>query len=395
MHIVHVTTSLDNGGAQAILFNLVRHSSEHRHSVICLTEPGKYSAAFDLAGTKVVHVGMKRGKLSFAGCLSIYRTIKSMQPDVVQTWMYHGDLLGGVLARLAGCNRIVWGIHNSTLDNRQTSRGTRLVVRLLSLVSRWIPTQIISCSQRALDVHAAIGYPRSKMIFVANGYDLDRFQPASSPTASASSAGSPNVSPEIVLNRSDSDVIFATVARWGAQKDQGNLIAAAGILLRRLNSDPAVGTQVTFRCCFVGPDMTSENSTLTALINQQDIADIVDLCGETSDVPGLMNQIDCHVLPSAFGEAFPNVVAEAMACGVPCVVTDVGDAAFMVGDTGWVVPARNAQALSDALYDVLLEAAQPEWRTRKKRCRERATQQFAIATMVDRYEAIWCDARAA
>ena len=374
MRVVHVIVSLYDGGAQAVLFSLLTHENSHEHVVISLTNQGKYSGPIRDMGVPVHHLDMPLGRLSWSGLRRLRMLIREARPDVVQTWMYHSDLLGGLIARLAGIKNIVWGIHHSTLDNKGTSRSTRLVVKLLSMLSRYVPKRIISCSRRALEVHVAAGYGRSKMVFIGNGYDLQRFQPI------AGSLDSLPLTPDATNNR----IVFATIARWNPQKDQRNLIDACQLLVEQ--GAPA------FVCLLIGPDVDNGNSDLVSYIKQHNLQNNVLLCGSTTDVPLVMNAIDFHVLPSAFGEAFPNVVAEAMSCGTPCIVTDVGDAAEMVSDTGWVVPPRNPVALAVAIQDAMLlrGCTSMNWAERQQGCRNRALENFDIHKMVAAYENVWC-----
>lgn len=372
MRVIHVIVSLYDGGAQAVLFSLLSSDSAHSHTVISLTGAGKYSEKIVALGVPVHHLNMPIGRVNVSGILGLYKLIKTSKPDTIQTWMYHSDLLGGVISRLLGYKNIVWGIHHTTLDKKGTSRTTRIIVGLLAKLSGFVPKKIISCSRKAIDVHTEAGYDASKLVFVGNGYDLKRFQP------SEGSLSSISLSPERVQDH----LVFATVARWNPQKDQRNLIDACRLLADRLDKP--------FLCLLIGPNVDSENDELVSYIEEANLSDRVLLCGSSSDVPAVMNAIDFHVLPSAFGEAFPNVVAEAMSCGTPCVVTDVGDAAEMVGDTGWVVAPKDANALAQAIESAMNEIEKDEsWARRKTNCRTRAIENFDVRQMVAGYEDVW------
>ena len=146
----------------------------------------------------------------------------------------------------------------------------------------------------------------------------------------------------------------------------------------------------SFVSLLIGPNMDQGNAELVEYIKERKLEDVVLLCGSTSNVPAVMNAIDFHVLPSAFGEAFPNVVAEAMSCATPCVVTDVGDAAAMVDDTGWVAPPRDPAALAAVIEQAMHECRDSDkWQSRKARCRARALETFDIHRMIAEYERVW------
>jgi glycosyltransferase involved in cell wall biosynthesis len=178
--------------------------------------------------------------------------------------------------------------------------------------------------------------------------------------------------------------LIGTVGRYDPQKDHANLLQAL-VLLRSRN--------IPLRCVLVGTNLDGENQELLAQIQRLGLEKTVMLLGRRTDIPAVMSALDVHVLPSAYGEAFPNVVAEAMACETPCVVTDVGDAAYIVGDMGWVVPPRNALTLANAIEQALIALKNPaDWQQRKTAARQRIEQNFSIERMVAQYHAVWAEA---
>jgi glycosyltransferase involved in cell wall biosynthesis len=223
-----------------------------------------------------------------------------------------------------------------------------------------------------MDVYEALGYDRSKMRFIPNGYDLLDFTPQ--PEAGAALRESLIIPLDMPL--------IGTVGRYDPQKDHANLLHALAILQSR---------DLAFRCVLVGSQLDGKNTELMALIEQLGLQDRIILLGRRNDIPAVMSALDVHVLPSA-GEAFPNVVAEAMACETPCVVTDVGDAAYIVGDTGWVVPPKDAEALASVIEQAMNASTSPEWAERCRAARTRIEQQFDIQKMVSAYHAVWSEA---
>ena len=174
------------------------------------------------------------------------------------------------------------------------------------------------------------------------------------------------------------------VGRWDPQKDHANLIAALSQLDSRNVPD--------WRCVLIGPNMTNANVSLVALLDQCNVHDHFLLLGSRSDIPAVMNALDLHVL-SSVGEAFPNVVAEAMECGTPCVVTDVGDAGLIVGPTGWVVPHSDSAAFAGAVQEATVELANTaKWGNRKLACRSRIRDNFSLERMLISYRRVWAEA---
>jgi glycosyltransferase involved in cell wall biosynthesis len=171
------------------------------------------------------------------------------------------------------------------------------------------------------------------------------------------------------------------VARFDPQKDHANLLAALSLLKER---------GVEYCCVFVGTGVDCANETLTQLISAAGLEKNVQLLGRRNDIPAVMNALDLHVLSSSFGEAFPNVLAEAMACGTPCVTTDVGDAALIIGETGWVVPPEDVGALANSIEKaIMLWQDQPGWQKRKRACRKRVEDEFSLSAMVSAYRGAW------
>ncbi len=377
MRVLHVITNLEAGGAQAVLRGLVAADPDDTHQVVSLMGHGVHGGPLAAAGVPVHALGMPRGRLAPRGLARLRDLMRRARPDVVQTWMYHADLLGGAAARLAGLRGVVWGLHNANLDPRSVSAATRSVVRLCALVSGLVPARIVSCSERAARLHAALGYRADRIEVVPNGYDLRRFAP--DPGARARLRAQLGVPEDCRL--------LGTVARWHPHKDHATLAAALGRL------DGAAAPR--WRCLLAGDGMDGRNAELARLLERSGVADRLLLLGPRDDVPALLNALDLHVLSSS-GEAFPNVVAEAMACGTPAVVTDAGDAALIVGETGWVVPVGDAPALAASIARALREAAAGGgWEARRRACRERIAGAFGLERMVRGYRAVWEAARRA
>lgn len=371
MKVVHVITCLDQGGAEAVLYRLATSPSADSsvHTVISLQGLGFYGPRLAKHNVRVYTLDMPKGKVSLPGLVRLYRLMRRLRPDVVQTWMYHSDLIGGVIARLAGIRNVVWGVRHANLDKDKNSRLTLLVARVCAALSRRVPRKIVCCSERTSVVHEAAGYDASRFALIANGYDLSRFRP--DPVARA------RIRDEwaIVSER----IVLGCVARWDVQKDHPNLLGALAIMVK---------AGFDGLCVLVGPGMTDANAQLVALIDQLGVGQHVRLLGPRDDVPAVMNAFDVNVLSSS-GEAFPNVLAEAMACGVPSVTTDVGDAAMIVGDTGWVVEPQNSAALAKGIAQAIEEVAGANHALRAVRCRRRVEQEFQLSKMVGAYEAVW------
>jgi glycosyltransferase involved in cell wall biosynthesis len=284
--------------------------------------------------------------------------------------MYHADLVGGLVARWAGVSSIVWGIRTSTLDTDKSSLLTRLVARACAALSKQVPAAIVCCAEQAAKVHQDIGYCKAKFTIIPNGYDLARFN--------IDDAARSRLRREWGI--APTDILLGLVARWDPQKDHANLLSALSQLKAK---------QIGLRCVLVGSGVDSDNAALVGQIDDFQLNETVILAGPRDDIPSVMNALDLHVLPSAYGEAFPNVVAEAMACGTACVVTNVGDAALIVGKAGWVVPPRDAVALASGIEKALAALTEKGSAALGQDCRLRIEDNFSLNEMLNRYRTLW------
>lgn len=370
LYILHIITGLSDGGAEAVLNRLCTYDRSNCHQVVSLMDAGKYGDLLKQADITVHCLNMPRGRIKLTGLFRLWSLLRNDRPDVVQTWMYHADLVGGVVARLAGIRSVCWGIRQSNLEPGNCRASTILIARLCAALSRLVPRRIICCAHSAAQAHQRLGYVADKFRVVPNGYLIDQFVP------------------DMMARdrlRADWDVgssmpLLGMVARFDPQKDHENLISSLA-LLKDMGH--------TFQCLLVGQGLTQDNVQLVSWLKDMDLQNEVILLGQRNDVPAVMNALDVHVL-SSLGEAFPNVLAEAMASGTPCVTTDVGDAAVIVGDTGWVAPPKNPKALAQAISEALdAMRACSKWSDRQQAARKRIIEHFSLDRMVQAYSLVW------
>jgi glycosyltransferase involved in cell wall biosynthesis len=369
--ILHIITGLNCGGAESLLYNLVINDKNNRHYVISLLDKGFYGKKLELYHIPLYCIYMKRGKFSIIKLIDIIRLIKTINPDMVQTWMYHADLLGGIASKLAGIKRVFWGIHNINLDVDKTPIGTRIVSKINSLLSYVLPSKIIACSEDAANFHTSLNYDKSKFEFINNGCNVDIFSPD-------------NTKRELFrkkLNISDDDIVITMVARWDPMKDYITAINSLHHL--RLHSvEP-------FKIIFAGSGITQDNTELVGLLNTHDLSDSVFLIGEIGDMPSLYNASDLLIL-STHAESFGNVLIESMACGVPCIASDVGMIKVIIGDTGWVVSPNSIIELTNAMMLAISKLGATEyWLKKKNACRNRVVDKFSLKSMMIKYDDIW------
>lgn len=367
--VLHIISGLGQGGAETVLYRLVTASSpQTRHIVVSMSDAGVFGERLQQANIPVYCLHMKGFGL-ITGWLALRRLLKKIKPDVVQTWMYHADLLGGLAARSVGIKQVAWGIRNSGENLHHSSVKARAVAFLSAKLSGCIPNRIVACAENAARRHKQWGYNAAKMTVIPNGYDLKQWQPQ--PEQAALFRQQLGLAPDTAL--------LVTVGRWNPLKDHPNLLSALARLKR---------TDTEWFCVLVGDGMESSNAELMRLISQQGLEDKIALLGRRADIPTIMSAADIHVLSSK-AEGFPNVVCEAMVSRALCVVTDVGDAARIVGEEGIVVAPRNAQALATGIEKALIVLKSADLEHRLDTAAERVANRYSLETMVQNYEQLW------
>lgn len=370
--ILHVITGLGSGGAEANLFKICSSDKSNLHIVISLTDSGKYGELLEDIGVKLICLGAKRGRFSIKSCYDLFLSMRREAPDLVQCWMYHSDLLGGVLARLAGVKNVFWNIRHSNLTAEHNSIKTRFVAKLCAFLSHQIPTSIICCAEEAKRVHIELGYCSKKMTVIHNGYELGKF--------SFSARRALNESVREELGISIDTIVIGMVARYNPQKNHVGLAQAIASL-------PKLNLTVVL----VGSGVDESNKNLQESCEKLGVRSKFIFLGERPDISRLMSMFDLHVLSSTSGEGFPNVVAEAMSVGTPCIATDVGDSSIIVGNLGWIVDKNCIDDLSKSISEAVFEMQNRReiWRSRQRNSANSVKARFSIEAMIENYNAVW------
>ena len=360
MRVLHVITSLGQGGAETMLAKLVEALPGLTHIVVPLTRDLALAPRLSAAGARIEPIGMASHFAISGAVARLAALIRSSQPDVIQSWLYHADL-AATLARTASASRapLAWSLRCSDMDLARYATTTRFVVRALARLSQ-VPAVIASNSEAGLAWHRRLGYRPRRTIVIPNGFDTDRFRP--DPAARARLGA--------MLGWGDDAVIVGMVARVDPMKDHAGFLAA-------LARAPA-----SLHAVLIGRHTER-------LVIPPALAGRVVALGARDDVAALTAGFDIACLASRFGEGFPNVIGEAMACAVPCVTTDVGDAAAIVDGAGVVVPPGDPPALADGLAQL---AEDPGRRAALGEAgRMRVLDAFTLPAVASRYAALWRD----
>jgi len=334
------------------------------HEIITLRPPGVVGDRLRDCGIPV-HSLQVRGVVSaLVAFFELVSRLGSCSPEViVQTWMYHADLMGGLAARFAGLPRVIWNVRRSGIEPQALRARTRLIVRACGLLSRWVPESIIVNSRRAMTAHCTLGYKPARFVYIPNGFDASiytRLPAARSELRRQWGIG-------------DQELVVGLVARVEPQKDHPNFIAMAKKVWQAIPQT---------RFVLVGRGIPQDHAIGLA-IRREALQDRFVLCDQRSDIPAVMSALDIFCLSSRT-EGFPNVLGEAMACETPCVTTDCGDAPDILGDDTRVAPPGDPQALADRVIHLALMPRNARERLGREQ-RRRIVERFDIVAVWREY----------
>ncbi|MEE8172993.1 MAG: glycosyltransferase [Alphaproteobacteria bacterium] len=353
--VMHVITGLDTGGAETQLALLAgaRNAVGAEDMVVAMIPGGALRERLEQAGVAVRDLGMRRGRPSLAGLLRLRSLIRRTKPGIVQSWMYHADLLAALALRISGRRRetpLIWGIRCSDMKFADYSRGLGWTVRMCARYSHF-PDMVVANSEAGLRAHHDLGYRPHQSRVIDNGIDTARYHPDAALRAQV--RAELGIDPNVPL--------VAHVARVDPMKDHQTLLSA----MRDL-------PEVELLLIGFGTEPLAARPGWHGL-------------GRRADVARLLSACDLIVSSSAYGEGFSNALAEGMATGLPAIATDVGDAARIVGDSGRIVPPGDAKALAKAIHELAFE---PETLRAKRRieARSQIENRFSVAENLAAFE---------
>lgn len=292
------------------------------------------------------------------------------RPDVVQTWMYHADVIGGLAARAAGISAVAWGLHAGPRPPRGTNWKMDFVLPVLARASHIVPEVIVCCSETTKSVHLAAGYDRDRMVVIRNGFEVEAEPDVSARREVRQELGIPLDAPLVLW-----------VGRFHPQKDLETMARAAGLIVKQ---EPAT------RIVACGAGIDAANVELRGWLERAEALEHTSLLGVRRDASRLYAAADLVFSSSAFGEGLPMVLGEAMASGTPVVATDVGDSADLVGDPGRVVPPRDPGRLASAVLRIL-ELDEDRRLALGARDRARVAAEFSLEGMAAAYQRLHRD----
>ncbi len=369
--VLHIINSLEVGGAETFLSRLILNDKSNKHIVVCLIKNNsKLYKILKKNNILIYNLNFNNVFNSIYFSLKLLKIIYQINPDLIQTWLYHSDLIGGVIGKVFFRKKIIWSIRTSLENSEDYKLTTRLICKLNSKLSHWIPSSIIFCSNRIFHEHINIGFKKEISSVIQNGVDMNVFFRKQLNERDYLKKYFPN-----------NVTRFAIIANFVPQKDHFSLIRA----IERLSKK-----QYKFKVLLIGRmenDFNFNYKFLLDYIHESKVHNLVDFYGFSSDIPNILRNIDFLILSSK-SEGFPNVLIEAMASGVPCISTNVGDAAEIVGLSGWICPPQNHIALSNCI-EKALKVDSYEYDALSRKCVERVKNNYDIKKMVKKYSDIY------
>lgn len=370
MKVLHVISGLTTGGAEMMLAKLAIADKETHQEILCLRNDADSAIARQLADRNIVchFIGVQQPMQILTKQLEAKKILNSFSPDIIHCWMYHANVMGWLMNILSPGHSLLWNVRHSLHDIAQESKSVRLSITLNKLLSSK-PDCILFNSHKSLDQHLDYGFKPRRYQFMPNGFNEIEFSPSARKKSLARDQ----------LGIEQDRLIFGNVARFHPMKGQTKLLSAAKKYTKLYPNALFV---------FVGNRMDNNNTQLTQLINQYGLKDNVLLLGEMTDLASLTPMFDVGISCSSWGEGFSNAIGEAMACGIPCIATDVGDSAQIVGDYGLVIEPDNKEQLLQALITIT-ELGDLERQTLGQRARQKIVSNYGIQAIANQYRTLY------
>jgi glycosyltransferase involved in cell wall biosynthesis len=366
--ILHVIPVLGRGGAPIMLHRLIRAIPTElgcQHEVLVLRELSHFDHDFHNLGVPLHSLNLRSPIMLLPAARRLRSLIRIARPDIVQGWMYHGNV-----AAVLGCRTgapIVWSVAHSLHPNQGEKLLTRAIIRLGPLMSHRVE-RIVFCSEASARQHFHIGYPAARSLVIPNGVDTNEFIPAPEGKRSR----------RIDLGLPGDGMLIGHAGRFHPVKNHLGLIRAFS---------KAAALHEHAHLVLAGRGLDSGNMELRQLIAEHGLEDRVHLLGEVAQIQRLLPALDIYVSAS-HSEAFPVGLLEAMACCVPAVATDVGDSAAIIGEVGIVVPPRSVERLSEGLLR-LLAITPAERQALGEQARSRVSQLYSLRRMADSHQVLY------
>lgn len=366
--VLHIITSLGDGGAEGVLYRLIKNTKKNfHHEIITLTDDIKYEKYFKRMKIKIIRISFPRGSVRWNKLLSLYKILKKKRGYIIQTWLYHADLLGGLLGRFSGNKKIFWNIRTSEIFVRGMKLSTIFVVFINALLSYFIPKKIVICSKNSIPRHIKVGYSNNFEL-IHNGYDLNFY---------------PDKSKKILQRKNfkldKRDFIVGNVARYNPVKNHTYLL--------KIFSKIKIQKRVP-KLILIGSKIDKSNKFLIKKIKELKIEKRVILLGKREDAIKIYPIFDLFILSSK-SEGFPNVLAEAMMNKNIVFSTNVGEVDQILPNNKYVLPLNDHQRSAEKINNYFKKNDYKKILFDRNLNREIIFNFFSLKRMSQKYTKLW------
>jgi len=367
--IIYIITGLNVGGAELVLLRLLMkiNKKEYDPLVITLREKGIMGERIEKLGINVHCLRIHSFINLLPGLIKLVNKINIFNPQIIHTFMIHSAFFVGIIAKLLNKPTIIWNIFSTDLSLQSNKYKTRLIIIMCAYLSKIIPNRIIIDSNASYSSHKKAGYSWEKMEIIHNGVDTNEF--------------SPNTIKRSEYRKQyfkENELVIGLIARYHPVKGHDIFIKAVSILRREVSN---------VKFLLNGSNIEISNSKLMKMISKEGIQDFIHISDSKLEATNILLACDILVSSSKF-ESFPNIICEAMACSIPCVVTNVGDCAEIVGETGVIVSANDADELSSAIMG-LINMPLKDRKKLGENARLRIKNNFSLSLMMEKYNNIY------
>ncbi len=370
MKILSIIVDLNKGGAEINFFRLNSFLNDQGYKilVICLTKSGYFSKKFENLNIEVIHLDIGFNLKIFSKLLLLNKIIKQFNPNQVHTWMYHSNVIGGLLAKINGVKKIIWNIRHGNYKLGSTKITTIFFIFLNSFFSYFIPNKIIFNSNSSKIFHNKIFFKNRSSYVIYNGIDTNFFYPFNK-----------NISLFNELNLNKNVFLIGMFARSSPQKDHITLIKSIDILIKEKKYKD-------IHCLLVGKSIP-KNELIINTIQKLNLTKYFTLLDHEDNLVDFYNLLDIHILCSNYGESFSNSLLEAMSCGIPSISTDAGDVSNLIIDKKLICKIKNInQIISSIIYLKKMKENNNNWVYLKKNIRTNVTTKFHQEIMFKKFK---------
>jgi len=324
LKILYIINSLELGGAEQIFFNILKNKKNIL--IITLISEGYFGNKLKKKGFKLINLNMKKNIFIIFKMFKLIQIIKRYNPEIVHTWLYHSNLIGGIASKLSGVKQIFWSIHH---EFEYSNIFMFIEMKILALLSYLIPNKIVYCTYSSKRSHIQNGYKQNLSYIVENGISLEKFKPKKELRI--------NIRKKLKIKKNC--FLIGNISRFHPIKDHETLLKSLIIFKK---------SKISFKCILIGNGLSKCNVNLFNKIKNYNLENNVILYGKSFKVHELLNAFDLNILSSK-SECSPVTLLEAMASGVPSLSTNVGNAKNLIGNSGWIVETENPEALASCI----------------------------------------------